>query len=404
MSSLILLVNCGSSSLKYQLIDGETEQVHASGLVQKVGDPTGGTLDHEVGDQEFGSQAVFTDHRRAFEAVVQAFADHGPSLDQVVAVGHRTVHGGRMFQRTTRINDAVIAKLKELYGLAPLHNPPGVAGIEAARALLPDVPHFSVFDTAFFAGLPEEATTYAISSNVADALNIRKYGFHGTSHQYVSGRVTELMAEQFGTPAEGLRQIVAHLGNGASMSAIQDGKPIETTMGLTPLQGLVMGTRCGDVDPGLFAYLQRKYGWDVNQTDTFLNKQSGMFGLTGRTDMRDVKALIDAGDPKAALGRDVYVHRLVSYIGSYMALLGGLDAITFTAGVGENADWIRAAVVERMGGFGWKLDDEVNQTRSKQPRLISAPDSTVKIWVVPTNEELMMAREAMHALEQPLLG
>lgn len=403
MAQPILLLNCGSSSLKYQLIDGQTEEVLASGLVQKVGDPDGGTLDHEVGDQEWGISDVFGDHKQAFAAVVQAFADHGPSLDDVVAVGHRTVHGGQMFRRTTRINKAVIAKLRDLFGLAPLHNPPGVAGIEAARELLPRVPQFAVFDTAFFSHLPDEATTYAIDTEVAEALNIRKYGFHGTSHQYVSQRVAELMRERGHDPAT-LRQIIAHLGNGASMSAVVGDRPINTTMGLTPPQGLVMGTRCGDVDPGLFAYLQRKYGWDVNQTDTFLNKKSGMLGMTGKTDMRDVKELIDRGDRDAMLARDIYVHRLVSYIGSYTALMGGLDAMTFTAGVGENADWIRAAVVERMAPFGWRLDPELNAERSREPRVISTEDSSVTVLVVPTNEELMMARETVRALTNPVLG
>lgn len=394
MSRPILLLNCGSSSIKYQMIDGDTETVLAVGLLQKVGDPAGGTLDHEVGDDEFHVEQVFEDHTAGLAAVVAAFNEHGPSLDPVIAVAHRTVHGGRMFQQTTLINDAMVTKLKELYGLAPLHNPPGVAGIEAARKALPDVPHVAVFDTSFFAELPDEATTYAIKTEVADALNIRKYGFHGTSHSFVSKRVAEFLGRDLGD----LKQIVLHLGNGASASAIDGGRPIETTMGLTPLQGLVMGTRCGDVDPGLFAYLQRKYGWDVNETDTFLNKQSGMLGLTGKTDMRDVLALVEAGDKNAILGRDVYVHRLVSYIGSYTALLGGLDVITFTAGVGENAAWIRKAVLERLAPFGIVLDEAANEVRSKQPRAISTPESKVTVLVVPTNEELAMARETLALL------
>ncbi|WP_203568861.1 acetate/propionate family kinase [Aestuariimicrobium ganziense] len=395
MARPILLLNCGSSSIKYQMMDAASEQVLAVGLVQKVGDAGAGTLDHEVAGENFQLEQRFENHTVALEAVVQMFADHGPDLSQAEAVAHRTVHGGRMFQQTTVINDAVVAKLKELYGLAPLHNPPGVAGIEAARKALPDVPHVAVFDTAFFANLPDEATTYAIKHEVADALNIRKYGFHGTSHQFVSAKVAEFL----GRDINELKQIVAHLGNGASMSAVDGGRPIETTMGLTPLQGLVMGTRCGDVDPGLFAYLQRKYGWDVNETDSFLNKQSGMLGLTGKTDMRDVKALVDAGDPQAILGRDVYVHRLVSYIGSYTALLGGLDVLTFTAGVGENAAWIRAEVLQRLAPFGVRMDEQANEVRSKEPRRISTDDSTVTVLVVPTNEELAMARETLAVID-----
>ncbi|CAI9402914.1 acetate/propionate family kinase [Aestuariimicrobium sp. T2.26MG-19.2B] len=395
MARPILVLNCGSSSIKYQMIDGDTEQVLAVGLLQKVGDTAGGTLDHEVDGQEFHSDDVYPDHTAGLEAVVAAFAEHGPSLEPVIAVAHRTVHGGRMFQQTTMINDAMVTKLKELYGLAPLHNPPAVAGIEAARAALPDVPHVAVFDTAFFANLPDEATTYAIKHEVADALNIRKYGFHGTSHSYVSKKTAEFLGRDLGS----LKQIVLHLGNGASASAIDGGEPIETSMGLTPLQGLVMGTRCGDVDPGLFAYLQRKYGWDVAETDNFLNKQSGMFGLTGKTDMRDVLALIEQGDFDAILGRDVYVHRLVSYIGSYTALLGGLDVLVFTAGVGENAAWVRAAVVGRLAPFGVVLDEVANAVRSKDPRVISSPESRVTVLVVPTNEELAMARETLALLD-----
>lgn len=395
MARPILLLNCGSSSIKYQMIDADTEEVLAVGLIQKVGDTAGGTLDHEVGGEEFHYEAVYADHTEGLKAVVAAFAEHGPSLEPVIAVAHRTVHGGRMFQKTTLVNDAMVTKLKELYGLAPLHNPPGVAGIEAARAALPDVPHVAVFDTAFFANLPEEATTYAIKHEVADALNIRKYGFHGTSHSFVSKRAAEFLGRDLGE----LKQIVLHLGNGASVSAIDGGRPIETSMGLTPLQGLVMGTRSGDVDPGLFAYLQRKYGWDVDQTDAFLNKQSGMLGLTGKTDMRDVLALVEAGDHHAILGRNVYVHRLVSYIGSYTALLGGLDALVFTAGVGENAAWVRAAVLERLAPFGIVIDEAANQVRSKEPRAITSPESKVTVLVVPTNEELAMARETLALLE-----
>ncbi|MGA4506786.1 acetate/propionate family kinase [Propionibacteriaceae bacterium G1746] len=395
MARLVLLLNCGSSSIKYQVSDADTEEVVAKGLVQKVGDVGVGTLDHEVGDQEFHIDQHFANHTEALNTVLGMFREHGPDLDSVIAVGHRTVHGGRTFQKTTLINDEVVAKLKELFGLAPLHNPAGVAGIEAAVAALPDVPHVAIFDTSFFSTLPAEAYSYAVDTELADQYGIRKYGFHGTSHDYVSATAGEFL----GTTRDELKIIVLHLGNGASASAIDHGQPVETSMGMTPLQGLVMGTRTGDIDPGLAAFLHRKLGWEVDEIDTWLNKKSGMLGLTGKTDMREVKALIDAGDEKAKAGVEVYVHRLLSYIGSYTAVLGGLDALVFTAGVGENADWIRALVVERLAPFGVKLDAEANAVRSKDPRAITTEDSSVKVLVVPTNEELKMAREVVALIE-----
>lgn len=390
----VLLLNCGSSSIKYQMIDTDSEEVLATGLVQKVGDSSPGTLDHETGGQEHHLEQPFPDHEAALRAVVEAFAEHGPSLDDVVAVGHRAVHGGEEFTRSTRISDDVVATLKKLYGLAPLHNPPGVAGIEAARQTLPDVPHVAVFDTSFFADLPAEAHTYAIDTEVAGRLGIRRYGFHGTSHDFVSGRTAEFL----GRDRSELKLIVLHLGNGASASAIDHGRPIETSMGLTPLQGLVMGTRSGDIDPGILTYLHQELDWDLAEIDTFLNKKSGMLGLTGKTDMREVRALVEGGDERAALGVDVYVHRLVGYIGSYTALLGGLDALVFTAGVGENADWIRERVVARLEPFGITLDREANAARSKRPRAITTEDSRVPVLVVPTNEELFMARQVVEVL------
>ena len=394
MTRPVLLLNCGSSSIKYQLIDADSEQVLATGLVQKVGDSSPGTLDHETGGQEFHREEPLPDHKAALRIVVEMFNEHGPSLDQVIAVGHRTVHGGAEFKQPTRLNADVVETLKSLYGLAPLHNPPGVAGIEAALEVLPEVPHVAIFDTAFFSGLPAEAYTYAVDAATADELGIRKYGFHGTSHDFVSNRAAEFL----GKARSELKLIVLHLGNGASASAIDRGQPIETSMGLTPLQGLVMGTRSGDIDPGLVAYLHREKGWDVDQIDTFLNKKSGMLGLTGKTDMREVKALVEARDQRAAVGVDVYVHRLVSYIGSYTALLGGLDALVFTAGVGENADWIRERVLARLAPFGVELDAEANAVRSKEPRAITTPTSRVPVLVVPTNEELAMARQVVQVL------
>ena len=387
--SQILLLNCGSSSIKYQLIDPAQDAPLAVGLVQRIGQD-GSTIDHEVGDQEYRDEQRFADHTEAVARVVRMFREHGPSLDNVAAVGHRTVHGGSTFVESTLITDEVIAKLEELSGLAPLHNPPGIAGIRAAQEVLPDVPHVAVFDTAFFSTLPAEAYTYAIDRQVAERYGVRKYGFHGTSHSYVSKQAAEFL----GRPLAELKTIVCHLGNGASISAVDGGVAVETSMGLTPLQGLVMGTRSGDVDPGLHAYLVSK-GMTIDEVDTLLNKGSGMGGLCGHTDMRDVEAQIKKGDEQTKLALDVYVHRLVGYIGSYIAHLGGVDALVFTAGIGENAAHVRRPVVNKLAPLGFELDEDANAARSKEPREISTPGSKVRVLVIPTNEELAMAQETL---------
>lgn len=387
MSMDILLLNAGSSSIKYQVIDASDERVVATGLIQKIG-ATGGTLEHAVGGEEFVIEQDFADHEAALHTMVEMFNAHGPKLSEIKAVGHRTVHGGDRFDHTVVITDEVINTLVELSPLAPLHNPPGITAIKAAQHNLPDVPHVAIFDTAFFAHLPAEAYTYAIDVETAKRLKIRRYGFHGTSHNYVSHK----MAEFLGRPYDDLKMIVCHLGNGASVSAISGGRPVETSMGLTPLQGLVMGTRSGDIDPGIHAYLYRS-GLSMDEIDNLLNKKSGLLGMAGVNDMRDVGSKAEAGDAAAQLALDVYVHRLVSYIGSYMAILGGVDAVAFTAGVGENAAGIREAVVTRLHNLGFHLDAERNAVRSKAPRLITTDDSPVKVLVVPTNEELQMARE-----------
>ena len=392
MSSHILLLNCGSSSMKYQLFDPETQSPLAVGIVERIGQDVG-KLKHEVDGQEFVEEQPFPDHTASFAAVVAAFGKHGPSLDWVRAVGHRTVHGGSTFQESTLITDEVIAKLVELQALAPLHNPPGIAGIEAAMALLPDVPHVAIFDTAFFAKLPAEAYTYAIDKEVAKKYELRRYGFHGTSHSYVSKKAAEVL----GRPVEDLKVIVCHLGNGASISAVDGGQAVETSMGLTPLQGLVMGTRSGDIDPGIFKFLSDK-GYSIDEIDTLLNKQSGMGGMCGHTDMRDVEARIDAGDAEARLAMDVYIHRLISYIGAYIAVLGGVDAVVFTAGIGENASLVRGEASKRLRHLGLVIDEEKNEVRSKESRVISTPDSPVTILVVPTNEELAMDQDTLRII------
>ncbi|MDR1833902.1 MAG: acetate kinase [Propionibacteriaceae bacterium] len=395
MAKPILLLNCGSSSIKYQVIDAETEQVAASGLIQRIGE-AGSTIDHEVGEAEHHIEEPFADHAAALRELVSLFAEVGPDLSQVAAVGHRCVHGGTRFSKTTLIDESVVDAMRELSPLAPLHNPPGIQGIEAARAVLPDVPHVAIFDTAFFTTLPAEAYTYALPTELAAAHHIRKYGFHGTSHSYVSKKVAEFL----GQPYDSLNQIVLHLGNGASVSAIQQGKAVETSMGLTPLAGLIMGTRSGDVDPGLHAYLGRVLGLGLDEIDALLNRQSGMLGLAGATDFRDINAKIQAGDKRAALAMDVYIHRLLTYVGAYIAVLGQVDALTFTAGVGENDFRVRAHLIKRLAPLGFELDEAVNEVRSKEPRVISTANSRVTVLVVPTNEELAMARETLAAISQ----
>ncbi|HSN44681.1 MAG TPA: acetate kinase, partial [Propionibacteriaceae bacterium] len=391
MTTPILLLNCGSSSIKYQMIDADTEEVLAVGLVQKIGDAGTGTIEHEVNDTKSSAEQHFADHEDAIAAVVALFAEHGPDLSQAVAVGHRIVHGGETFHRPTLIDDTVIDKIVAVSGLAPLHNPPAISGIRAAMHILPDVPHVAIFDTAFFSELPPEASTYAIDTTLAHAHHIRKYGFHGTSHSYVSKKTAEVL----GRDLADLRTITCHLGNGASVSAIKGGHAIDTSMGLTPLQGLVMGTRSGDIDPGIHAFLSRELGMGLDEVDTLLNKKSGMLGLTGFTDMRDIEARMNEGDHRAKLGMAVYVHRLVGYIGSYIAHLGGVDALVFTAGVGENASTVRRMVCDKLAPLGFLVDADANRVRSREPRVISTPDSPVTVLVVPTNEELAMARETL---------
>ncbi len=393
MSTPILLLNCGSSSIKYQVIDADTEDVVASGIIQRIGDESG-TIDHTYAGQTHFAERGFPNHGRALTVLVQVFAEYGPDLSQVKAVGHRTVHGGDKFRSTVVIDDDVLDGLRKLSPLAPLHNPPGIAGIEAARKALPDVPHVAIFDTAFFSSLPAEAYTYAIDADLAAEHSIRKYGFHGTSHAYVSKKVAEVLGRDY---AE-LNQIVCHLGNGASISAIRGGVAVDTSMGLTPLAGLVMGTRSGDVDPGLHAFLGRELGMGLGEVDSLLNKKSGILGLAGVTDFRDLNELIAEGDQRAQVALDVYCHRLLSYIGSYLAVLGRVDVLTFTAGVGENNPNVRAQVVDRLAGLGFLLDEDANAVRSKQPRVISKVGSPVTVMVVPTNEELAMARETIAAV------
>ncbi|MBF6193371.1 acetate kinase [Nocardia sp. CDC186] len=393
---MVLVINSGSSSIKYQLLDPDSGVVAASGMVERIGEDEGG-IEHRADGETTERRERIADHAAGLRLIFDTFAATGHDLvrEGVRAVGHRVVHGGEVFYRPTLIDDGVVAAISELAALAPLHNPANVAGIESARQLLPGVPQVAVFDTAFFHGLPAAAKTYAIDAKVAAAHGIRKYGFHGTSHEYVSGRAAELLGRD---PAE-LRQIVFHLGNGASASAIRGGHPIDTSMGLTPLEGLVMGTRSGDLDPGIVAHLARSAHLDIDAIDTLLNRDSGIKGLSGVNDFRELRRLIDSGDEAARLAYDVYIHRLRRYLGAYLIELGGVDAITFTAGVGENSPQVRADALAGLGGFGIEVDPAANTAEDRAARRISPPGAQVAVLVVPTNEELAIARAARQVVD-----
>lgn len=391
----VLVLNAGSSSLKYQLVHPDTEVVSAEGIAERIGE-TDGAITHVQGGVEVRETLVLPDHTAAIRRMMDLFESGGIDLAaaDLSAVGHRVVHGGRTFYRPTLIDEHVIGEIARISSLAPLHNPANLTGIEAAQKMLPEVPSVAIFDTAFFHSLPEAAATYAIDRGVAKLHAIRRYGFHGTSHQYVSERVPAMI----GKDSTEVNQIVAHLGNGASASAIRGGAPIDTTMGMTPLEGLVMGTRSGDIDPGVVLHLHRVVKLSVDQIDTLLNKNSGLKGLCGDNDFRSVTEKIEAGDESAALAYDVYIHRLRRYIGAYMIELGRVDAITFTAGVGENAASVRADALAGLENYGISIDPQRNAERSKRPRRISTDDSTVSVLVIPTNEELAIAQQAVQVI------
>ncbi|GAA2886879.1 acetate/propionate family kinase [Microbacterium esteraromaticum] len=405
--SVVLVINSGSSSLKYSLIEVERERELASGLIERIG--AGGVVSHRVFaltepgvpapavlDERFEEERPVADHDEAFAVMLAQFAEHGPSLDEhpPAAVGHRVVHGGARFFEPTVITPLVEINIEDLSVLAPLHNPANVAGIRAARAAFRDVPHVAVFDTAFHQTLAPAAYTYALDTAIASEHRIRRYGFHGTSHKYVS----EAAARFLGRDLADVRQLVLHLGNGASITAIDGGRSAETSMGFTPLEGLVMGTRTGDIDPAVLLHLARRAGMGIDDLDALLNKRSGLQGLAGSNDMRDILAGRATGDEAAALAYDVYVHRLRAYIGAYIAQLGGVDVISFTAGVGENVADIRADALSTLGFLGVRLEAGRNAVRGPGIRRISADDSAVAVLVVPTDEELEIARQTLSVI------
>ncbi|WP_328968458.1 acetate kinase [Streptomyces sp. NBC_00239] len=400
-ASRVLVLNSGSSSVKYQLLDMTDRSRLAAGLVERIGEETS-RLVHTPqpgGEAQPREQlGPIADHGAALKAVAAELAADGLGLDspELAAVGHRVVHGGTRFTQPTVIDDEVLAEIRSLVPLAPLHNPANVTGIEVARALRPDIPQVAVFDTAFHATMPESAARYAIDAETADRYAVRRYGFHGTSHAYVSRATAALL----GKAPEDVNVIVLHLGNGASASAVRGGVCVDTSMGLTPLEGLVMGTRSGDLDPAVIFHLARVGGLSIDEIDTLLNKKSGLLGLCGDNDMREILRRAGEGDRAARVAFDTYVHRLKKYIGAYSAVLGRVDAVAFTAGVGENAAAVREAAVDGLAELGLALDLEANAVRSGEPRLISAEYARVAVAVVPTDEELEIAAQAYALVTQ----
>ncbi|WP_204903690.1 acetate kinase [Mycobacterium riyadhense] len=380
MVSTVLVINSGSSSLKFQLVEPGSGETLARGSVEQIGEPSSSVTDHDAA------------LRRAFDML----AADGIDLQTcgLVAVGHRVVHGGNEFYQPTVLDDTVIDKLGELSPLAPLHNPPALLGISVARTLLPEVPHVAVFDTSFFHELPPAAATYAIDRGLAEQWQIRRYGFHGTSHRYIS----EQAALFVDRPLSELNQIVLHLGNGASASAIAGGRPVETSMGLTPLEGLVMGTRSGDVDPGVFSYLWRTAKMGVDGIESMLNHKSGVLGLSGERDFRRLRSMIESGDSSVQLAYDVFIHRLRKYIGAYLAVLGHTDVVSFTAGIGEHDAAVRRDSMAGMTELGIELDEDLNAGSSGDVRRISSDNSRIEVLVVPTDEELAIARDCLGAI------
>lgn len=390
----ILVINAGSSSLKYQLIDMKTEEVMAKGLCERIG--IDGHLKHSPlvgGKPVFNEDIALPTHSEAIAAVIDKLtsAEYGvvASMKEIDAVGHRVVHGGEKFASSVLINDDVMKTLDECTPFAPLHNPANITGINACKAVMGDVPMVAVFDTAFHQTMPSKAYMYAIPYEYYEKDGVRRYGFHGTSHRYVSKRCAELM----GRPIEELKIVSCHMGNGSSICAIDHGKCVDTSMGFTPLVGLPMGTRCGDLDPGVMQYIMHKYDLDIDEMLNILNKKSGVQGISGiSSDFRDLDKAAEEGNKRAALALDMFHYWVAKDVGAYVAAMNGVDAIVYTAGVGENSAETRKAISEYFGYLGVKIDDAANSKRGEDI-MISTPDSKVKVFVIPTNEELVIARD-----------
>ena len=391
----ILVINCGSSSLKYQLINSDTEAVLAKGLCERIGIEGSQITYQPAGGEKEVTVSPMPTHTQAIQMVLDALTNKKSgviaSLAEVGAVGHRVVHGGEKFTSSTVITDEAMKAIEECNDLAPLHNPANLIGIRACQELMPNVPMVAVFDTAFHQTMPEEAYLYGLPYEYYEKYKVRRYGFHGTSHSFVSKRAAEVA----GKPYEDLKIIVCHLGNGASLSAVKNGKSVDTSMGLTPLEGLIMGTRSGDMDPAIMEFIAKKENLDIDGVMNVLNKKSGVEGLSGvSSDFRDLEAAYNEGNPRAIDACEVFAYRVAKYIGAYVAAMNGVDAIAFTAGIGENTSFIREKIVSYLGYLGIKLDKKTNDVRGVE-EIISTPDSKVTVCVIPTNEELAICRETV---------
>lgn len=391
----ILVINCGSSSLKYQLIDSETEEWLAKGLCERIG-IDGRIVYTPAGGEKEIKESPMPDHTNAIKLVLEYLTNDKTgvlgSLDEIGAVGHRIVHGGEKFASSVVINDEVIKAIEECNDLAPLHNPANLIGIDACRNLMPTTPMVAVFDTAFHQTMPEKAYLYGLPNSYYEKYKIRRYGFHGTSHSYVSKRCADVLGKKY----EDLKIIVCHLGNGASVSAVKNGKCVDTSMGLTPLEGLIMGTRSGDIDPAILEFIAKKENLDIAGVMNILNKKSGVYGMSGElsSDFRDLEDAHYAGNKLATQALEAFCYRTAKYVGAYVAAMNGVDAICFTAGIGENAGIVRSMVCEYLGYLGISIDEEKNKIRGEEV-IFSTPDSKVKTLIIPTNEELAIARETV---------
>ena len=395
----VFVVNCGSSSVKYQLIDMNNEDVLAQGLVERIG-IEGSILTQKVtGRDKYILEVPMKDHKDAIKHVLNSLVDKTngviKNMEEISAVGHRVVHGGEKYSESVLVNNEVMEYLEECVKLAPLHNRPNIIGIEACKALMPNIPMAVVFDTAFHGTMPKRAYLYALPYELYEKHGIRKYGFHGTSHKYVSRKVAKVMGKNI----KDLKIISCHIGNGVSIAAIKDGKSIDTSMGFTPLEGVAMGTRCGSIDPAIVVYLVSELGYTIDEVNDILNKKSGVLGITGiSSDLRDIKdAAYNKGDETAKLALDIFSYKIKTQIGAYAAALGGVDVILFTAGIGENSFETRSDILEGLEYMGVSLDQERNKVMG-EVALISTDDSKVKIYVIPTNEELMIAKETEELL------
>ncbi|NLK73493.1 MAG: acetate kinase [Clostridiales bacterium] len=391
----VLVVNCGSSSLKYQILDMRDETILAKGLVERIG-IEGSVLQHEkTGNGKISIEKTMKNHTEAISLVLEVLIDETngviKDMSEISAVGHRVLHGGEKFTGSHLITDDVEAGIDECCVLGPLHNPPNLMGIRACKQLMPNTPMVAVFDTAFHQTMPPVSYTYAIPHEYYEKYKVRRYGFHGTSFRYVSQRTLEFL----GMKAEGSKLVICHLGNGSSMAAVKDGKCLDTTMGLTPLEGLAMGTRSGDIDPAIMKYVMEKENLNIGEMENILQKKSGVLGISGiSSDFRDIENAANAGNERAHLALDVFAHREKKYIGAFAAEMNGLDALVFTAGIGENSASMRKSICENLEYLGIKIDDNKNNIRGKDA-VVSADDSKVKVLVIPTNEELMIARDTV---------